>query len=145
MKARDVMSAHRVWACAETSNVRNVAEMMADHNVGSIPVLDDEGRLEGIVTDRDLCCHVIAMGRSSTLLVREIMSEPVQTVHPDASLEEIESLMRQYRIRRLPVVDDDMRLQGFISIGDLACHCAGPTEEHELVSVLEKVSGPARL
>ena len=140
MKAHDLMAAHEVWACAETSDCRQVAEMMAEHNVGSIPVLDTEGRLEGIVTDRDLCCRVIAKGRSFETPIREIMTPSVHTVSPETSLGEIESLMKQYRIRRLPVVDSDNRLQGFISLGDLARHCHGPLKEHHLAEVLESVS-----
>ena len=144
MKASDIMSSHEVWACAETSNVREVAQLMVDHNIGSIPVLDGDGRLEGIVTDRDLCCQIIAQSRSCETPVREIMSGPVHSVHPDASLVEIESLMQQYKIRRVPVVDADTKLQGFISIGDLACHCDTAEREHELVNVMGSVCAMSR-
>ncbi len=144
MKASEIMTAHEVWACAETSDAQQVAKMMVEHDVGSIPVLDSDGRLEGIVTDRDLCCEIIAEGCSITTPISELMSEPVHTVQPDASLEEVESRMRQYRIRRLPVVDDDNRLKGFISIGDLARHCGTTAEEHEFVSVMETVSKPGQ-
>jgi len=139
MNASDIMTAHKVWACAETSNAQSVAQMMSKHNVGAIPVLDSQGRLEGIVTDRDLCCHILAEGRSYDTPISELMSEPVHSVGPDTDLWEVESLMRQYRIRRLPVVDEDRRLKGFISVGDIACHCGSAEQEHELISVMETV------
>lgn len=140
MKAHDLMAAHEVWACAETSDCRQVAQMMVEHDVGSIPVLDTEGRLEGIVTDRDLCCRLIAEGRSFETPIREIMTPSVHSVSPKTSLGDIESVMKQYKIRRLPVVDSDNRLQGFISLGDLARHCHGLLKEHHLAEVLESVS-----
>ncbi len=143
MNASDIMTRHEVWACGESATAREVAQMMMQHNVGAIPILDDQGRLEGIVTDRDLCCKLIAEERSCDTPIRQIMSEPVQCVHPDTPLYEIESLMRQHRIRRLPVVDDEMHLKGFISVGDLASHCASVEEEHELVGVMGAVCASA--
>ncbi|KKK83651.1 hypothetical protein LCGC14_2791240, partial [marine sediment metagenome] len=73
--------------------------------------LDTNGRLEGIVTDRDLCCRVLGQGRSFDTPVREVMSMTMHTVHPDADLSEVESIMRENKIRRIPVVDDDDRLR----------------------------------
>jgi len=140
MKARDIMTSTEVWSSAEDSDARSVARLMAFHNVAAIPILDSHGRLEGIVTDRDLCCRLIAEGRSFDTPVRELMSQPAHSIHPDATLPEIESLMRQYRIRHLPVVDSENRLQGFISLSDLARHCGGTEAEHELVGILEAVS-----
>jgi CBS domain-containing protein len=139
MNARDIMTAHEVWACPETSNAQEVARMMLDHNVGAIPVLDSEGRLEGIITDRDMCCKLVAEGRSIGTPVREFMSEPAYRVYPETSIQEIESIMRRFKIRRLPVVDDEQKLQGFISIGDLAHYCNTAEDEHEFVGVMETV------
>ena len=142
MKASDLMITEHVWACAETADVRTVAEMMAEHNVGAIPVLDQEGQLEGIITDRDLCCRVLAKGRSFETPIREVMSKSVESVHPDTDLKEIEAHMRDRKIRRLPVVDNNNKLRGFISFSDLARHCHGIQEEHELMSVLEMICAP---
>ena len=143
MNACDVMTTQKVWACAETSDAQSVAKMMFEHNIGAIPVLDREGRLEGIVTDRDLCCKVLAKGLTAETPICEIMSEPVHFVRPETSLQEIESLMRQYKIRRVPVIDDEKKLKGFISIGDLAAHCGTPAEEHDLVDVMGKIRSTA--
>ena len=140
MKAQDLMTAHDLWACVETSDAQEVACMMTEHNVGAIPVLDKQGRLEGIITDRDICCRLVAEGRSYDTPARELMSRSVQTVHPDTELSEIESIMREHRIRRLPVVDENQKLQGFISTSDLIHACHGKEEEHELVEVLETIT-----
>ena len=140
MKASDIMTSTEVWSSADTSDARSVARLMAFHNVAAIPVLDSQGRLEGIVTDRDLCCRLIAEGRSLDTPVSELMTRPAYTIRPDTTLEEIESVMRRHKIRHLPVVDDDNMLQGFISLSDLVRHCGGTEAEHDLVGVLEAVS-----
>ena len=140
MQASDIMTPEHLWVCGENAYVQEVSQMMCDHNVGAIVVLDTNGRLEGIVTDRDLCCRVLGQGRSFDTPVREVMSMTMHTVHPDADLSEVESIMRENKIRRLPVVDDDDRLKGFISLVDISHHCASPAQEHDLVDTLEAIS-----
>lgn len=142
MKASDVMTTEHVWACAESADARSVAQMMSEHDVGLIPVLDPNGRLEGVVTDRDLCCRVLAKGRSMETPIKEIMTTKVETVHPDSSLQDIEQLMRSCKIRRLPVVDQENRLEGVISFSDLAHHCQSSSEEHELFTVFDTICRP---
>jgi len=140
MLARDLMTMQELLTAAATDDIRTVAQMLCAHRVASLPVVDDDGRLLGMVTDRDLCCRALAEGRSLKTPIRDVMTAPVHSIDPDASLDEIESLMRQYRVRHLPVLDDDQRLVGFISLSDLARHCAGSRDEHHLVGVLEAVS-----
>jgi len=142
MKARDLMTSHHVWVCADDTDVRHVAAMMVEHDIGAIPVLDDQGRLEGIITDRDIACRVVSKGLSFETPVRKIMTPEVKTVHKDADLEEIERVMRENRIRRLPVIDDENRLQGFIAIADLMHHCHGISYEHGLCQLMDAVSSP---
>jgi CBS domain-containing protein len=141
--AEEIVSPHKVWACSETDDCRKAAQTMAEHDIGSLPVCDSRGRLEGIVTDRDICCRIVAKGKSFETPVREIMTHPAQSCRLDDDLEYIESLMRDKKIRRLPVVDDSDKLQGFISIGDLARQYPRLESEHELIEVFEAVSTPA--
>ena len=143
MNAQDLMSPHEVWVCSETDDCRRVAQLIVEHDVGAIPVLDELGRIEGIVTDRDICCRIVAEGRSFETPAREIMTSPVCTCSPYADLKEIEAIMREHKVRRLPVVDANNKLQGFISLGDLARHCHGLWKEHRLAEVLESVSTPS--
>jgi CBS-domain-containing membrane protein len=142
MKARDIMTSDHIWACNEATPAREAAQMMVEHNVGSLPVVDNQGRLSGIVTDRDLCCRVLASGMDSQTPVSHVMSKPVHMVHPDSELREIERIIGEYRIRRLPVVDEDGRLQGFIAMADLARKVHGLFQERHLAEVLGVVSQP---
>lgn len=144
MKACDLTTTHEVWACADMDDARHVAQLMRDRNVKSLPILDNEGRLEGIVTERDLVTRLLAEGRSFETPIRELMSRPVRTIRPETPLAEIESIMRESKIRHLPVVDEDNRLKGFVSISDLVRHCKSPELEHELVSVLEATHSPGK-
>ena len=140
MKASDIMTRHDLWVTGESADVIEVARMMAEHNVGAIPVLDEMGRLEGIVTDRDICCRIVAQGKSYETPVRDVMSRGVQTVHPEADLKEVESIMRERKIRRIPVVDDQMHLRGFIAVADLARHIEGRKQARDVAEVLEDIS-----
>ena len=140
MKAYDFMTSHDLWVCPDDTDVRYVAQLMQEHNVGSIPVLDDKGRLEGIITDRDITCRVVARGMSFETPVRDVMSTNVKTCREESSLEEIERIMRENRIRRLPVTDEDHRLLGFIAIADLLHHCHGISYEHDLCELMDVVS-----
>jgi CBS domain-containing protein len=140
MKASEIMTSHDLWVTGESSDVIEVARMMAEHNVGSIPVLDEMGRLEGIVTDRDICCRIVSQGKSYETPVRDVMTRGVQTVHPDTDIKEVESIMRQRKIRRIPVVDEQMHLKGFIALADLARHIEGRKQAKNVIEVLEDIS-----
>jgi signal-transduction protein with cAMP-binding, CBS, and nucleotidyltransferase domain len=140
MKASDIMTEGPVCTCGCNASVQEVSDLMKRHNVGAVPILDEQGMLEGIVTDRDLCCRVLAEGRSSQTCISDVMSKSVQYVRPDDSLQEIESMMKQFKIHRVPVVDDQMKPIGFISVSDLLHHCRSPQEEHELTETLETVT-----
>lgn len=139
MNARDLMTAEELWVAGETATAREVAHLMAEHDVGAIPVMDPNGRLEGIITDRDICCRTLGEDRGPDTPVRQVMSPVVHTVFSDTPLKTIEDLMREHKIHRLPVIDDDDRLLGFISLADLFRHVHGRRQERELIGVLESI------
>ncbi len=101
-----------------TASALDAALLMTDHHVGSIVVVEDE-RIVGIFTERDVLRRVVAaqLDPASTPL-SEVMSSPVLCAAPRTLLDELRSVMRERRIRHVPVVDDD-RLLGMISLGDL--------------------------
>jgi CBS domain-containing protein len=133
-----------------TMNAQDAAGMMAQFDVGVIPVVDGE-RLVGLVTDRDLVVRVLA-GRKDPTDVRlgEIATEALVTATPDMRLSEARDLMATHRIRRLPVVKDD-ELVGVLSLGDVALadasnRAVGDTLEEVSVSesTTELNAGPDR-
>ncbi|HET6428732.1 MAG TPA: CBS domain-containing protein [Phycisphaerae bacterium] len=142
MEASEIMTAQHLWVCGENTDAQETAQLMCDHDIGAVPVLDSAGRLEGMITDRDLACRVLAAGRSFATPVREIMSTPPYFVREDADLKEVEAIMRDHKVRRVPVVDDQDHLKGMISLADLVHYCYSSPEEHGLVGVVEAISTP---
>ena len=119
MKLRDVMTNPVIRIDPEES-VAVAARTLARYNIGVLPVCGGDGRLCGVVTDRDLVTRCIAAGRlPGTTTVREVMTANVVSARPDMDAGAAAHLMGRQQIRRLPVVEND-RLCGMVSLGDLA-------------------------
>ena len=131
---------HELWSIDAEEPVLAAIQIMADRHVGALPVTRD-GRLVGIVSERDYARKVILLGRSSAeTAVWQIMSSPVLTVGPDEPVRRCMEIMTERRIRHLPVVDSAGAMLGMISIGDLVR--AVMEEQEELIVQLEKfISG----
>jgi CBS domain-containing protein len=107
-----------VWHIAPEATVFDAIKLMADKNIGSLPVMS-RGKLVGVFTERDYARKIVLHGKSSKeTRVREILSGQPVTVAPDESVEECMRLMTEHRIRHLPVVQNE-EVVGIISIGDL--------------------------
>ena len=110
-----------VWSITPGQTVLEALRRMADKGVGALVVLEGDA-LVGILSERDYARKVILHGKSSRdTPVREIMSAPVFTVHPDQTLEEAQQLMVEKHVRHLPVMEDG-QLIGVISSGDVLRH-----------------------
>ena len=108
----------RIFALGPDATVYEAIAMMAERGVGALLVVDN-GRLAGIVSERDYARKVILKGKSSReTAVREIMTSQVITVTPEHTADECMRMVTQHRIRHLPVMEGD-RIAGMISIGDL--------------------------
>ena len=108
----------QIWSVAPTATVYEAIEKMSAKGVGALLVMED-GRLAGIISERDYARKVILCDRSSKQTqVREIMTSAVVTATPLHSVEECMRTMTENRVRHLPVVDRD-KVVGIISIGDL--------------------------
>ena len=119
MTIRDAMTAPAVRIHPKET-VWVAARMLERENIGALPVCGSDGRLCGVVTDRDIVPRCLAAGRSpSTTAVEEIMTTAVVSARPDMDLELAAGLMGRRQIRRLPVTENG-RLCGMLSLGDLA-------------------------
>jgi CBS domain-containing protein len=109
---------NRIWSVNPEETVYDAIAQMADRGIGALLVVS-EGKLVGIISERDYARKIILHGRSSKdTLVREIMTSNLITVTPDYTVDECMRLVTEHRIRHLPVLDEG-RLAGLISIGDL--------------------------
>lgn len=118
MKVSDLMTSDPA-CCGPSDPSAEAAMLMREEDCGSLPVVED-GRLVGIVTDRDITIRGVAMGRDpKTTPVSEVMSADPVTVRPDTSVDEAERIMAERQVRRLPVVDDG-RLVGIVVTAQLA-------------------------
>ena len=119
MLVSELMS-DKVISIAPDSSAALAARMLFRHNIGAVPVCSDDGRLRGIVTDRDIVLRCVAAENDpETTPVREIMSRSVITVSPGDDVREAARQMASAQVRRLPVVMDG-RLVGMLSLGDMA-------------------------
>ena len=119
MKVRDIMTKSVIHIGAgESAEV--AARTFTHYNIGALPVCTGDGKLCGVVTDRDLVTRCVALGRApAETTVREIMTNTVRTAQPDMEVNVAAHLMGERQIRRLPVVENG-KLCGMVSLGDLA-------------------------
>lgn len=110
-----------IYTCRPSDSLRRAAEIMSNGECAILPVLDDEGRITGMVTDRDLCMAACRAGSApESTRVASVASPNVVTVREDDVAEQAEALMRKHRLRRLPVTDRSGRPVGILSVHDLA-------------------------
>lgn len=119
MKVRDIMTRQVIGISAEES-VEVAARTLSQYNVGALPVCAADGKLCGMVTDRDLVIRCVASGRSpGQTKVRQVMTKQVTSIHPDMEVGVAAHLMGRQQIRRLPVTENG-RLCGMVTLGDMA-------------------------
>ena len=119
MKLRDIMTTQVVRIQPEET-ITVAARMLEHNNIGAMPVCTGEGKLCGMITDRDIVTRCLAAGKSpQTTSVREVMTSRVYVARPDMDAALAAGLMGREQIRRLPVMENG-RLCGMVSLGDLA-------------------------
>ncbi|MDD4295360.1 MAG: CBS domain-containing protein [Ruminiclostridium sp.] len=140
MKVRDVMTKSVATVSPDTT-IKEAAQMMQQHNVGSIPVVDNTG-LVGIVTDRDIVVRNIAHGQDPiSTPVKNIMTSQVMTATPEEDVQAISQKMSTQQIRRVPVVENK-QLVGMVSLGDIATTGTTNMEASEALTEISKPSKP---
>ena len=118
MIVSDAMTAQVVTA-KPTDTIKRVAKIMQEVDTGVVPV-SDNGKVVGMITDRDIALRVVAEGGDLNGPVSAVMSEDVQTCREDDNLADAAALMGAHQLRRLPVLNDAGRLVGILSLGDIA-------------------------
>jgi CBS domain-containing protein len=150
MKVHELMS-RDVKTCRASDDLNRAAQVMWEGDLGVVPVVDDEGRPHGIITDRDLCMAAYIKGATlRSLHVSDAMNKPVAACSLDASIETAMTMMREARVRRLPVVDASGKLVGLLSLNDLAREASrqrrspGRQISVEVADTLGAISHPRR-
>lgn len=139
----DVMTLNPV-CCLATDTVDKAAKIMKMEDVGSVPVIDQERTriLIGIVTDRDLAIHVVAEGLDPrSTRIEEVMTRDPVRCNVDEDVEEALDAMKDYQIRRIPVVDEENRIVGIISQADVATRLKDADETAEVVEEISESAG----
>jgi CBS domain-containing protein len=131
MKVQDIMTAD-VEPCAPESDLAAAATIMWRRDCGSVPVVDNQRRVVGMITDRDICMAVSTRNKlASALKVGEVISGQVYACSPDDDIKDALETMMSAQLRRLPVVDDDGVLHGILSINDVVLHAKrGHSKKH---------------
>jgi CBS domain-containing protein len=145
VQIKDLMS-HPAVTCPANSMLDQVARLMWEFDCGVIPVVNDEGRLAGVVTDRDICMAAYTQGRPvADIPVTTAMARGVVAGHVEDTVESAEARMREHQIRRLPVLDAENRPVGVVSMNDLARLAARARRsavDRELVQTLAAICAP---
>ena len=119
MKVSDIMTKNLIKVGAEES-VEVAARALAHYNIGALPVCNDDGKVCGVLTDRDLVTRCLASGKEpKNTKVREVMSAPVVSASAEMDTAVAAHLMGRQQVRRLPVVENG-KLCGMVSLGDMA-------------------------
>ena len=136
MKVNEVMT-RNVETVTPDQPVSEAAGFMLSADTGSIPVLDND-KLVGMITDRDIAVRGVANGRGPDTAVRELMTSDIVSVRDSDDFAEAAARMSEAQVRRVPVIDDDDRLCGIVSLGDLSRQTNGDSA----AVALEGVSQP---
>lgn len=120
MKVEELMT-KEVKTCHRGTNLAEVANVLWESDCGALPVVDDDQKVVGVISDRDICFAVATKGRlASEVAVGEITSgRPVYTCSPGDSIQEALSMMQQQQVRRIPVVSRENKIEGILSISDV--------------------------
>ncbi len=140
LRIADIMT-RNVETLGPSATVQEAAERMKADNIGSLPVCLDS-RVVGTITDRDITIRVTAEGRDArTTLVRDVMTPDVVTVGPQQDVAEAEQMMHDHQVRRLPVVELDGRLVGYVTTATIAKR---EGDEKTVGKVLKGISQPGK-
>lgn len=124
MNVEELMT-RSVKTCGPEDSLESAARLMWENDCGCVPVTDEQGHPLAMLTDRDVCMAALTQGRTlGEIRVKSAMSGTLHAVEPRDSLAKAERTMQEFQVRRLPVVDGESRLQGLLSMNDIAREAA---------------------
>ena len=148
MKVKDIVKKDLVF-CTPNDDAAMAARCMRDHRCGFLPVVDSQGAVAGVVTDRDLFIAVAAEKHRTAehVAVRDAMSHPVVSCLPDENLKVVLATMAKHHVRRLPVVDEHGHLHGVLSIDDIVQvpRVHGTPTAEEIVDAFRGITAPRQV
>jgi CBS domain-containing protein len=134
-RCREIMT-RNVKTASREMTLRDVAALMRDGDMGAMPVVEN-GKLVGIVTDRDIVVRAIAEGRDATVPIGEVMTTEVFSARENDFVFEAIRLMGDRQVRRVPIINDAGELVGIIAMADVALETE---DEREIAETLEEIS-----
>jgi CBS domain-containing protein len=141
MKVQDIMTAD-VRSCRPDSTLAHVASEMWNGDCGTMPVVNDEGKVVGMITDRDICIAAATKHRTlDRIAVREVAAGAVYSCFAGDDIRAALEEMRTRQVRRLPIVDEDGHLKGILSMNDMVLHAGTPSDlsPEEVIGALKGV------
>lgn len=140
MQCKDIMT-KSVKICDKECTAKDAAQIMKKVNTGLVPVVDNNDKILGVVTDRDITLKSVAENKDpSKMRIHDFMTKHVVKVHEEDLVDDAIRKMKENKVRRLLVVDDEDKLSGIISLGDIAV--LSDIEEHEVIESLREISAP---
>jgi CBS domain-containing protein len=140
LRCRDIMTRNLKVATRE-STLQQIAAMMRDSDAGIIPIVENENKLVGLITDRDIVVRAVADAKDvTTTKAEDVMTTEIYAANPDDRIFDVIRKMGDKQIRRVPVIDANRNLQGIISMADIALETE---DDHDLAEVLEEISSGA--
>lgn len=141
MKAQAIMTESPA-CCTPGDTVERAAKLMAENDCGCLPVVSDMDSKEivGVVTDRDLACRCLGEGKGAETKVSEVMSANPSCCTPESDIDEVERIMAERQVRRVPVVDENNCCVGMIAQADLAR--ADQESSRDVRRTVEQISEP---
>jgi CBS domain-containing protein len=147
MRVQDIMTADPA-CCTTDDTIAAAARLMEEHDCGCIPVIapNDDARVVGVITDRDIAVRAVARGRDPDTTVGDLMTRSPYCCGPDADVNDVERLMAEQQVRRITVVDEAGRCVGVLAQADLAraAERGRDVTDSDVGQLVEAISEPSR-
>jgi len=121
MKIKEIMHS-KPFSLHRNDNLSSAAQIMWERDVGVLPVTDQDDHVIGVITDRDIAMAAFTQGKIlSEIPVERSMSKNLYSCNQDDELEQAQAMMQQHQVRRIPILDNNKKLAGMLSLNDIAC------------------------